>query len=136
MAKCPPWIASPQKRSRTKLQLQEQVLVMTNDKDAENNSIFSEAREDSMDRARLQRFEKPQSLDIDGWDPPSHPVKSVLPNHVKSIQTIRITLCHSTSFQVIPFNCPGWPLRSRSPPCPIWNQTPTQQEGLVPISLA
>ena len=133
MAKCPPWLPSSQKRSCTKLQLQEQVLVMTNRKgdDGENNSIFSEAREDSMDRARLQRFEKPQSLDIDGWVPPSPPIKSFLPNHVKSTQPIRITLCY-----VIPFNCPGWPLRSRSPPCLIWNRTPIQREGLVPISLA
>ena len=72
---------------------------MTNRKgdDGENNSIFSEAREDSMDRARLQRFEKPQSLDIDGWVPPSPPIKSFLPNHVKSTETIRIMLCYAMS---------------------------------------
>ena len=42
---------------------------------------------------------------------------------------------HFSSFQVITF-FPGWPLRSRSPPCLTWNQTPTLQGGLVPISLA
>ena len=70
---------------------------MTNNKDNdESNSIHSEAREDSMDRARLQRFEKPQSLDIDGWVPPSPPIKSFLPNHVEVNPDYKdhVMLCH------------------------------------------
>ena len=49
MAKCSPWIASSQKRSRTQLQLQKQVLLMTiettNDRRNGNNGRMSQSHD-------------------------------------------------------------------------------------------
>ena len=69
----------------------------------ENNLIFSEAREDSMDRARLQRFEKPQSLDIDGFVLNSN--WSILTSHISChVKSTKIVLISQSHYHIINFH--------------------------------